>query len=61
MIRGFSKRGRWEILKHASVPAYVVDQAVSHGWPEELFSEVIGSLPELERGPQPPPEKRPDL
>ena len=61
VIRGFSQRGRSAILSHASVPASVVDHAVSHGWPAELFSDLIGSLPELERAPQPPIEKRPDL
>lgn len=35
------------------VPQPVVDEAVLHGWPRELFAELIGSLPEMERAPQP--------
>jgi hypothetical protein len=31
----------------------IVEEAVLHGWPRELFTEVIGSLPEIERRPQP--------
>jgi hypothetical protein len=41
-----------------SVPAYLVDDALRHGWPPELFSKVIGSLPDLERAPQPSPKDR---
>jgi len=44
-----------------TVPAYVVDEAVRHGWPAGLFTELIGSLPDLERAAQPPVEDRPDL
>ena len=32
-----------------TVPAYVMDEAVRHGWPQRLFAELIGSLPDLER------------
>jgi hypothetical protein len=46
---------------HQPVPAYVVDEAVEHGWPACLFTELIGSLPDLERAPQPPIESRADL
>jgi len=44
-----------------AVSARVVDQAVQHGWPAELFTELIGSLPELERSAQPPVEDRASL
>jgi len=43
------------------VPAYVVDEAVQHGWPAELLTELIGSLPELERSAQPLVEDRTNL
>jgi hypothetical protein len=43
------------------VPARLVDEAVQHGWPAELFTELIGSLPELERSAQPPVEDRASL
>jgi len=43
------------------VPARVVDEAVQHGWPAALFTELIGSLPELERPAQPPVENRANL
>jgi hypothetical protein len=39
----------------------MVDVAVQHGWPAELFTELIGSLPELERSAQPPAENRANL
>jgi hypothetical protein len=44
-----------------AVPARVVDEAVQHGWPAELFTKLIGSLPELERPIQPPVENRANL
>ena len=46
---------------HPAVPARVVDEAVLHGWPAELFTALIGSLPELERSAQPPVENRAEL
>ena len=61
IIHDLSKaRSRGEPL-HPAVPAHVVDEAVRHGWPAELFTELIGSLPELERSAQPPAENRADL
>jgi len=39
----------------------VVDEAVQHGWPAVLFTELIGSLPELERAAQPPVDNRANL
>ena len=44
-----------------AVPARVVDEAVQHGWPAEFFTELIGSLPDLERSAQPPVENRAGL
>ena len=46
---------------HPAVPSRVVDEAVQHGWPAELFTELIGSLPELERSVQPSMENRANL
>jgi hypothetical protein len=46
---------------HPAVPARVVDEAVQHGWPAEFFTELIGSLPDLERSAQPPVENRAGL
>jgi hypothetical protein len=48
-------------LPHPAVPPSVVAQAVQHGWPAHLFTELIGSLPDLERAAQPPVENRADL
>ena len=48
-------------LDGVAVPAHVVDEAVQHGWPAELFTKLIGSLPELERSAQPPVENRVNL
>jgi hypothetical protein len=39
----------------------VVAEAVQHGWPALLFTELIGSLPDLERAAQPSVENRSDL
>jgi hypothetical protein len=58
IIHDLSQTGRREAPLHPAVPARVVDEAVQHGWPAELFTELIGSLPELERYPQPPVENR---
>jgi hypothetical protein len=43
------------------VPSEVVREAVEHGWPAELFTELIGSMPDLERAPQPATENRAPL
>jgi len=61
IIHDLSQTGCGEAPLRAVVPARVVDEAVQHGWPAELFTEVIGSLPELERSAQPPVENRADL
>jgi len=47
--------------KSHTVPAAVVCEAVTHGWPAELFTELIGSLPDLERPPQPLTDNRAKL
>jgi hypothetical protein len=61
IIHRFSQSGCGEAPLHPTVPARVVDEAVQHGWPAELFTELIGSLPELERSAQPPVENRANL
>jgi hypothetical protein len=53
IIHDLSQTGCGEAPLHAAVPARLVDEAVLHGWPAELFAELIGSLPELERPAQP--------
>ena len=58
IIHDLSQTGCGEAPLHAAVPARVVDEAVQHGWPAKLFTELIGSLPELERSAQPPMENR---
>jgi hypothetical protein len=61
IIRALSQTGHREYALRSGVPAHVVDNAVRHGWPAELFTEIIGSLPKLERATQPPLERRTDL
>jgi hypothetical protein len=61
IIHDLSETGCGEAPRHPAVPAHVVDEAVQHGWPAEFFTELIGSLPELERSTQPPVENRPNL
>lgn len=36
-----------------TMPQSIIDDAVRHSWPQKLFVELIGSLPELERAAQP--------
>jgi hypothetical protein len=61
IIHGLSQTGCAEAPRHAAVPVRVVDEAVQHGWPAEFFTDLIGSLPELERSAQPPVEDRAGL
>ena len=61
VIRDLSQTRGGEAPLHPAVPARVVDEAVQHGWPAELFTELIGSLPELERSAQPPVDDRANL
>ena len=61
IIHDLSQTGCGEAPLHPAVPARLVDEAVLHGWPAELFVELIGSLPELERSAQPAVENRADL
>lgn len=61
IIHTLSQAGSGKVTLHPAVPPRVVDEAIRHGWPAELFTELIGSLPELERPAQPPVEDRADL
>jgi len=61
IIHDLSQIGREETALRPAVPAHVVDEAVRHGWPTELFTDLIGSLPELERSAQPAVENRAEL
>ena len=58
IIRDLSHTGCGEAPLHPALPARVVDEAVRNGWPAELFTKLIGGLPELERSAQPPVEDR---
>lgn len=61
IVYDLSQAKREKAPVHPAVSASLVDEAVRHGWPAELFRELIGSLPELERVTQPPVENRSDL
>lgn len=37
-----------------SVAVRTVEDSVQNGWPAELFTRLIGSIPDLERSAQPP-------
>jgi hypothetical protein len=39
VIRALSHTGGGEAPLHPAVPARVVDEAVQHGWPAELFTD----------------------
>ena len=58
IIHDLSQAGCGEAPLHPAVPALVVDEAILHGWPAELFAELIWSLPELERSAEPQVENR---
>jgi hypothetical protein len=61
IIHDLSQTVGGEAPVHPAVPARVVDEALRHGWPAELFTELIGSLPELERSAQPPVKTRANI
>jgi hypothetical protein len=44
-VTRLSRTGTAVTPRSPSVPAHVVDEAVRHGWPAHLFTELIGSLP----------------
>lgn len=58
IIHDLSQTGCGVEPLHSVVPAHVVDDAVQNGWPAELFTQRIGSLPELERFAEPPLENQ---
>ena len=62
VVHEFSLRGEGgsEPKTQGKMPQSIIDTAVLHGWPQELFSELIGSLPEMERAPQPTYDVRRD-
>jgi hypothetical protein len=61
IIHDLSQAGSGEAPPQPALLARVVDEAVQHGWPAELFTKLIGSLPELERSSQPPVDNRAGL
>ncbi|MGO9255511.1 MAG: hypothetical protein ACLQU1_04315 [Bryobacteraceae bacterium] len=61
IIHDLSQAGCDKAPVHPSLPTRVVDEAVQHGWPAALFTELIRSLPELDRPAQPPVENRANL
>ena len=61
IIHGLSCVERPDAPRHSALPAHVIDEAVQHGWPAQLFAEAIGSLPDLVRAPQPLVKNRPNL
>ena len=60
IIHGLSRSECPGAVLHPAVPA-LVDEAVRNGWPAQLFTELIGSLPDLARATQPEVEIRADL
>jgi hypothetical protein len=61
IIHGLSCAERPAAPRHSALPDHLIHAAVQHGWPAQLFAEVIGSLPDLVRGDQPLVENRPNL
>lgn len=61
LIRGLARADPPEAPRSSAIPAEVVDGAVQHGWSMQLFTELIGALPNLERADQPPVENRTNL
>jgi hypothetical protein len=61
LVHRFTSRARWEPVEsapRASIPVSVAGRALANGWPRELFTEVIGGLPEMNRAPQPSYDER---
>ena len=50
-MHGFSFSGGQTsaVANQIEIPRSIIDEAVLHGWPHELFTTLIGSLPEMER------------
>ncbi|MFL6463256.1 MAG: hypothetical protein ACJ73N_02460 [Bryobacteraceae bacterium] len=63
IVHRFSLRGEQPsgLQTQTEISQSIIDEAVLHGWPQELFTELIGSLPEIERAPQPTYNVRGDL
>jgi hypothetical protein len=61
VVRRFSRTDNGEISGTPAVPSSIVDEAVNNGWPARLFSDLIGSIPDLERAPQPLAGESPNL
>jgi len=61
MIHGLARAECPEAPRPPAVPTYIVDEAVQHGWPAQLFTELIGCLPDMERAAQPSVQNRVDL
>jgi len=55
VVYGFSLHNEQgnESQAQKKMPQSIIDEAVLHGWPRELFTTIIGGLPEMERPPQP--------
>ena len=58
IIHGLSRAESPAASRPLAVPADVTAEAVQHGWSAQLFTDVIGSLPDLERAAQRPLENR---
>ena len=52
IINGFSRLEGSGAPRSPVVPASVIEEAVKNGWPAELFTEVIGSIPDFKRPEQ---------
>jgi len=61
IIHGLSCAERPAAPQYSDIPAQLIDEALQHGWPAQLFAEAIGSLPDLVRAPQPLVEDRTNL
>ena len=61
IVHNLSETVGQELPLHSRMPGRIVDEAVRHGWPADLFTDLIGSLPELERATQPPADDRASL
>jgi hypothetical protein len=60
IVRDLSQDACEETPLHRAMSADTVDDAVQNGWPAELFTQLIGSIPDLERSAQPPPRNPAD-
>jgi len=61
IVQGLSRTESAMEPRPPVIPGSLLDEAIRHGWPAPLFTQLIGGLPDLDRAAQPPLQDRADL